>query len=84
MTKNWQSISERLVAALKPYGAPIGISFLSDSGDSPFDRRDDPYPEPNEHGRTGQVRPGACSGCGLSTHRLLPRHLIMPIAPWVV
>jgi uncharacterized protein (DUF169 family) len=59
MRKNWQSISERLVAALKPYGAPIGISFLSDSGDSPFGRRDDPYPEPNEHGRTGQV-PAGC------------------------
>ena len=57
-TNKWQSISERLVAALKPYGPPIGISFLSDPRDSPFDRRDDPYPEPNEHGRTGQVSAG--------------------------
>ena len=59
MTNKWQSISERLVSALKPYGPPIGISFLSDPGDSPFDRLEDAYPESNEHGRTGQV-PAGC------------------------
>ena len=59
MTKNWQAVSERLTAALKPYGPPIGISFLSDPGDSQFDRLEDSYPESNEHGRTGQV-PAGC------------------------
>ena len=54
-TNKWQSISQRLVAALKPYGSPIGISFLSEGAASPVGRCEDEYPEPNEHGRTGQV-----------------------------
>ena len=58
-TNKWQSISHRLVAALKPYGPPIGISFLSEDAVSPVGRCEDEDPEPNEYGRTGQV-PAGC------------------------
>ena len=55
----WRSMSDRLVATLRPFAAPIAISFRT--GDQPVTetRRDTSYPEPNEHGRTGQV-PAGC------------------------
>ena len=55
----WRSMSDRLVATLRPFAAPIAISFRT--GDQPVTetRPDTSYPEPNEHGRTGQV-PAGC------------------------
>ena len=58
-SEHWQSLNDRLVATLKPFGAPVAISFLTDTEPVPRPRRDDPYPQPNEHGRTGQV-PAGC------------------------
>ena len=55
----WRSMSDRFVATLRPVAAPIAISFRT--GDQPVaeTRRNTSYPEPNEHGRTGQV-PAGC------------------------
>ena len=58
-SENWQSLNDRLVATLKPFAAPVAISFLAENQPVPVPRRDDPYPQPNEHGRTGQV-PAGC------------------------
>ena len=55
----WRSLNDRLVAALKPYAAPVAISFHA-PGDEPAAEGLEPdYPEPNERGRTGQV-PAGC------------------------
>ena len=54
----YRSLSDRLVATLRPFAAPVAISFKA-AGEPTPDRRDTPYPEPNEHGRTGQV-PAGC------------------------
>ncbi len=56
---DWQSLNDRLVAALKPFTAPVAITFLSDDDQAPVPRRDIAHAEPNEHGRTGQV-PAGC------------------------
>ena len=58
-SETWQSLNDRLVATLKPFAAPVAISFLAENQPVPVPRRDDPYPQPNEHGRTGQV-PAGC------------------------
>ena len=57
--ESWRSLSDRLVATLKPFALPLAISFLKDAESIDASRRDDLYPEPNEHGRTGQV-PAGC------------------------
>ena len=59
VSTDWQSLNNRLVAALKPFAAPVAISFLSEDDPAPVARRDVAYAEPNEHGRTGQV-PAGC------------------------
>lgn len=55
----WRSLADRLVAILKPYTAPVAISFLGKGQAVPVARLRDVAPEPNEHGRTGQV-PAGC------------------------
>ena len=56
---DWQSLNDRLVATLKPLAAPVAISFHAPGETPPASRVDPTYPEPNEHGRTGQV-PAGC------------------------
>ena len=56
---DFATLSSRLVAAVKPVAAPVAISFRS-PGSEPLVARPEPnYPEPNDHGRTGQV-PAGC------------------------
>ena len=55
----WRSLSDRLVVALKPYAAPVAISFVPEGRPAPVGRMNDAHPAPNEHGRTGQV-PAGC------------------------
>ena len=58
-TSDFATLSTRLIAALKPVASPIAISFHS-PGSAPVATRPEPkYPEPNDHGRTGQV-PAGC------------------------
>ena len=58
-TTDFATLSTRLVAALKPVASPIAISFRG-PGSAPVATRPEPnYPEPNDHGRTGQV-PAGC------------------------
>ena len=56
---DWISLNRRLVAALKPTGAPVAISFHAPGETPPAERVAPDYPEPNERGRTGQV-PAGC------------------------
>jgi len=61
MTRNppWSDLAARLVAALKPIAAPIGIAFVRDGSESrtpPFEAR---MPAPNGFGRSGAV-PAGC------------------------
>ena len=56
---DWKSLNQRLVAALKPTGAPVAISFHAPGENPPADRVTPDYPEPNDRGRTGQV-PAGC------------------------
>ena len=56
---DWKALSKRLVAALKPAGAPVAISFHAEGETPPAERIEPDYPDPNEHGRTGQV-PAGC------------------------
>ena len=58
-TADWQALNGRLVAALKPFAAPVAISFHAPGAPVPAARVEPRYPEPNEHGRTGQV-PAGC------------------------
>ena len=58
-TADWQALNDRLVAALKPFAAPVAISFHAPGAPVPAARVEPRYPEPNEHGRTGQV-PAGC------------------------
>ena len=55
----WRVLTDRLVVALKPYAAPVAISFVPDGRPAAVGRLNDPHPAPNEHGRTGQV-PAGC------------------------
>ena len=54
---DWNTLSERLVACVKPSARPVAISFLDETPTIP--RREAPAAAPNEHGRTGQV-PAGC------------------------
>lgn len=56
---DWKSLCDRLTAVLKPFAAPVAISFLADDDPLPAPRRDIPTAPPNAHGRTGQV-PAGC------------------------
>jgi uncharacterized protein (DUF169 family) len=56
---DWQSLSDRLTATLKPSASPLAISFLAPGVEPPVGRRADSYPAPNDSGRTGQV-PAGC------------------------
>ena len=58
-TADWQALNDRLVAALKPFAAPVAISFHAPGAPVPATRVEARYPAPNEHGRTGQV-PAGC------------------------
>lgn len=57
--QDWRSLSDRLIAALKPTAAPVAISFFPPGQAVPAARLGDTYPEPNDQGRTGQV-PAGC------------------------
>lgn len=56
---NWRALNDRLVAALKPTAPPVAITFLSGEHHAATPRLKGTYPQPNEHGRTGQV-PAGC------------------------
>ena len=58
-TADWQALNDRLVAVLKPFAAPVAISFHASGEPLPAARVEPRYPAPNEHGRTGQV-PAGC------------------------
>lgn len=58
-TRDWTSLNDRLVAALKPLAPPLAISFHGPGQTPPAARVEMSYPPPNEHGRTGQV-PAGC------------------------
>ena len=58
-TSPWSELTARLVAALKPFAAPVAISFGAKTDPLAAPRRNTPYAETNEHGRTGQV-PAGC------------------------
>jgi len=55
----WCDLADRLIAALKPIGAPIGIAFVPQGAASDAPQFDAKYPAPNESGRTGAV-PAGC------------------------
>jgi len=54
----WSDIADRLIAALKPTGAPIGIAFVREGSASDAPQFEAKYPAPNESGRTGAVSAG--------------------------
>ena len=56
---DWHSLNDRLVATLKPFAAPVAISFHAPGETPPAPRVEPSYPPPNKHGRTGQV-PAGC------------------------
>ena len=56
---DWRSLNDRLVATLKPFAAPVAISFHAPGETPPAPRVEPSYPPPNEHGRTGHV-PAGC------------------------
>ena len=56
---SWRELNDRLVSALKPYAAPVAISFHAPGEDPSAEGLDPDYPEANERGRTGQV-PAGC------------------------
>jgi uncharacterized protein (DUF169 family) len=57
--RDWRSLNDRLVAALKPYAPPVAISFLAEGQAASVASLEDDSPEPNASGRTGQV-PAGC------------------------
>ena len=57
--KDWRSLSDRLMIALKPIAPPLAISFLAPGQAAPAARRSEVYAQPNEQGRSGQV-PAGC------------------------
>jgi uncharacterized protein (DUF169 family) len=61
VTRNavWSDLAARLVAALKPIAAPIGIAFVPEGVASDAPPFEASYPAPNESGRTGAV-PAGC------------------------
>ncbi len=58
-TTPWRELNDRLVSALKPFAAPVAISFHAPGEEPAADGLDPEYPEANERGRTGQV-PAGC------------------------
>ncbi len=58
-TTDWRALNKRLVAALKPFAAPVAISFHGPGEPVPAAHVEPRHPAPNEHGRTGQV-PAGC------------------------
>ena len=58
-TPNWNDLNGRLVAALKPFAAPVAISFLAPGTAALASRVETNYPTPNNDGRTGAV-PAGC------------------------
>ena len=56
---DWRALADRLAAALKPFAPPLAISFHAPGETPPAARVEPRYPEPNEHGRTGQA-PAGC------------------------
>ena len=56
-TPNWNDLNGRLVAALKPFAAPVAISFLAPGTAALASRVETNYP--NNDGRTGAV-PAGC------------------------
>ncbi|MCY4159785.1 MAG: hypothetical protein OXE92_10215 [Bacteroidetes bacterium] len=58
-TQDWAGLSDRLVAALKPFVPPLAIIFYGHGQSSSAPRVEVNYPPPNDHGRTGQV-PAGC------------------------
>ena len=56
---DWRSLNDRLVATLKPFAAPVAISFHAPGETPPAPHIEPRYPPPNERGRTGQV-PAGC------------------------
>jgi uncharacterized protein (DUF169 family) len=59
LAPDWRALNDRLVSVLKPFAAPIAISFHAPGETPPPPRVEPRYPAPNEHGRTGQV-PAGC------------------------
>ena len=59
LAPDWRALNDRLVSVLKPFAAPIAISFHAPGEKPPPPRVEPHYPAPNEHGRTGQV-PAGC------------------------
>ena len=59
LAPDWRALNDRLVSVLKPFAAPIAISFHAPGETPPPPRVEPHYPAPNEHGRTGQV-PAGC------------------------
>ena len=57
---DWRSLNDRLVATLKPFAAPVAISFHAPDETPPAPHIEPRYPPPNERGRTGQVAGGLC------------------------
>ena len=57
--QDWRLLNDRLRATLRPFAAPVAITFLPQGEVAPLSRLDDAYPEPNDQGRTGQV-PAGC------------------------
>ena len=58
-TASWRELNDRLVSALKPYAAPVAITFCAPGEAQSAEGLEPDYPEPNERGRTGQV-PAGC------------------------
>ena len=55
----WRSLNDRLVSVLKPFAAPVAISFHAPGEEPPAARIEGEHPEGNERGRTGRV-PAGC------------------------
>jgi uncharacterized protein (DUF169 family) len=54
----WSDLADRLMAALRPIAAPVGISFVPQRVASDALPYNASYPAPNESGRTGAVSAG--------------------------
>lgn len=60
----WTDLADRLMAALRPIAAPIGIAFVPHGAASDAPPFDGSYPAPNVSGRTGAVSAGCDAGRG--------------------
>ena len=57
-TRDWRSLNDGLVGALKPLAPPLAISFHGPGREPPAPRVEARHAPPNEYGRTGQVAAG--------------------------